>query len=145
MYSHSKGPSHCFNLQRLCRNLNRRMRRSFRTNWGRATSPLVRLFTPYICSILSPLEKGVRIKLQHGAKRYVDVISRRYADGHVEFLIICWPDGRSFQVEHVVGKPQSSTFPGSAGRVLHYTIMIEGVRTQFFLEIGREGAGDASR
>lgn len=92
-----------------------------------------------------PLEKGVRMKLQHGAKRYVDVISRRYADGRVESLIICWSDERSFQVERIVGKPQSCTFPSSPGRMLRCTVIIDGVKTQLFLEIGKDSTDNASR
>lgn len=69
-----------------------------------------------------------------GSRRYVDVVARWHANGYVEPLIVCWPDGRSFQVETVEGAPQSNSPPGSPRRTLRYTVRVGGRRTHLFLE-----------
>jgi hypothetical protein len=81
----------------------------------------------------------------HGSKRYVDVVARWHANGYVEPLIVCWPDGRSFQVESVEGTPQSSSFPGVPGRTLRYTVVVDRHRTHLFLEHGADGSKDSAR
>lgn len=84
-----------------------------------------------------------------GVKRYVDVVARWYADGHAEPLIICWPDGRSFNVQQVKGHPQSNTFPGAHHRVLRYSVSIETPRgtkdTRLFLELDAQGTKGSAR
>lgn len=85
------------------------------------------------------------MQLSRSPKRYVDVVARWHADGYVEPLIVCWPDGRSFQIESVDGRPQSTTFPNNPGRTLRYTVLVNGVRTQLFLERDADAAKDSAR
>ena len=74
-------------------------------------------------------------------RRYVDVIARWRDDGRIEPLAVCWPDGRSFQVDEVVGAPISDTFPGAAVHTQRYTVRIGGHTTHLYLERRSEGKG----
>ena len=67
-------------------------------------------------------------------RRYVDVIARWRDDGRVEPLAVCWPDGRSFQVDEVIGTPASDTFPDAPTRTQRYTVRIGGRVTHLYLE-----------
>ena len=67
-------------------------------------------------------------------RRYVDVIARWRDDGRIEPLSVCWPDGRSFQVDAVIGKPAGDTFPDAAVHTLRYTVRIGGRTTHLYLE-----------
>lgn len=82
-------------------------------------------------------------------KRYVDVIARWHADGQAEPLVICWPDGRSFNVLRVKGHPQSNTFPKASSRILRYTVTIEtphGTKdTRLYLELTTQGTHSTAR
>ena len=73
----------------------------------------------------------------------MDVIARWRDDGRIEPLTVCWPDGRSFQVEEVLGEPASDTFPDAEVRTLRYTVRIGGRVTHLYLE--RCGEGDSSQ
>lgn len=71
-------------------------------------------------------------------RRYVDVIARWRDDGRIDPLSVCWPDGRSFQIEEVLGAPAANAFPQADACTLRYTVRIGGHVTQLFLE--RDGA-----
>ena len=73
-------------------------------------------------------------------RRYVDVIARWRDDGRIEPLSVCWPDGRCFQVEEVIGEPASDTFPDAERHTLRYTVRIGGRVTHLYLErVGGKG------
>lgn len=70
----------------------------------------------------------------HTLRRYVDVIARWRDDGSVMPLSVCWPDGRTFQIDQVVGRPIANAFPGDSLRILRYTIQIGTRITHLYLE-----------
>lgn len=73
-------------------------------------------------------------------RKYVDVIARWHESGRVEPMSICWPDGRTFQIDQVIGKPASSAFENAPARILRYVVRIGTRTTHLFLEINtREG------
>lgn len=78
-------------------------------------------------------------------KRYVDVIARWRDDGRIIPLVVCWDDGRTFQVDRLVGKPVSDMPPGSPGRTLRYTVMIGSKCTHLYLEQDEAGSKASSR
>lgn len=70
----------------------------------------------------------------HRERRYVDVIARWRDDGRITPLAVCWPDGRAFQVDRVLGGPSANAFAGADSRTLRYTVQVEGRVTHLFLE-----------
>ena len=78
-------------------------------------------------------------------RRYVDVIARWRDDGRIEPLMVCWPDGRSFQVDEVIGSPASDTFSGAPVHTQRYTVRIGGRVTHLYLERRAEGKGAGVR
>ena len=72
-------------------------------------------------------------------RRYVDVIARWRDDGRIEPLSVCWPDGRSFQVDEIVGTPASDAFPDAPVCTQRYTVRIGGRLTHLYLERRTEG------
>ncbi len=79
------------------------------------------------------------------SRRYVDVIARCRDDGRIVPLVVCWDDGRTFQVDRVVGSPVSDRPAGTPGRTLRYTVVVGRKLTHLYLERGEEGAKDALR
>ena len=77
-------------------------------------------------------------------RRYVDVIARWGGDGRVTPLFVCWPDGRTFQVDRVLGEPAANAFASAGSRTLRYRVSVEGRVTNLFLERSGEG-GDTVR
>ena len=78
----------------------------------------------------------------HCEKHYVDVIMRLRDDGRIVPLSVCWDDGRTFHIDHVVGAPQANAPRTAKERTLRYTVQIGRRRTCLFLECG-QGAGGA--
>ena len=70
----------------------------------------------------------------HRERRYVDVIARWRDDGRITPLSVCWPDGRTFQVELVLGEPAANAFADADSRTLRYTVRVEGRITHLFME-----------
>lgn len=82
----------------------------------------------------------------HTSRRYVDVIARWRDDGLIVPLSVCWADGRTFQIERVVGQPVSNALPGEDGvRVLRYTVQIANRVTHLYLEQEQTAKGSTDR
>lgn len=81
----------------------------------------------------------------HTTRRYVDVIARWREDGAITPLSICWPDGRTFQIEKVIGQPISNSLPGRGMRTLRYTIQIGSHKTHLYLEQEATEKGNTDR
>ena len=81
----------------------------------------------------------------HTTRRYVDVIARWRDDGVIVPLSVCWADGRTFQVERVIGQPVSNTFPGEGVRTLRYTVQIGRRETYLYLEQETTSKGNVNR
>ncbi len=80
----------------------------------------------------------------HTTRRYVDVIARWRDDGVITPLSVCWPDGRTFQIERVIGQPIANSFSGKGTRTLRYTVQIGNRETHLYLEqeITEKGSTD---
>lgn len=81
----------------------------------------------------------------HTTRRYVDVIARWRDDGTVVPLSVCWPDGRTFQIECVLGDPIANSFPGEGVRTLRYTVQIGRRKTHLYLEQNVSGQDVTNR
>ncbi|CCY05786.1 uncharacterized protein BN494_00245 [Eggerthella sp. CAG:1427] len=81
----------------------------------------------------------------HTTRRYVDVIARWRDDGAIVPLSVCWPDGRTFQIEQVIGQPISNSFPGEGVRTLRYTVQIGSRKTHLYLEQEVTAKGSTDR
>ena len=72
-------------------------------------------------------------------KIYVDVVARSRDDGRLIPLSVRLPDGREYQVVRVLGVA-SSAVAEAAVLTRRYDVVVEGKRTQIFLERdAREG------
>lgn len=82
-------------------------------------------------------------------KHYVDVIMRLRDDGRIVPLSVCWDDGRTFHIDHVVDGPIANAPFGAQDKTLRYTVQIGRRRTCLFLEChagqGAPGAGSSMR
>ena len=81
----------------------------------------------------------------HTTRRYVDVIARWRDDGVITPLSVCWPDGRTFQIERVIGQPIANSFSDKGTRTLRYTVQIGNRETHLYLEqeITEKGSTDS--
>lgn len=76
-----------------------------------------------------------RVPLSNGARKlYVDVTARIRDDGRVVPLAVHWHDGRTFQIERVVGGPFSNGFPDRDDLVKCYVVDVGGRTTHVYLE-----------
>ena len=78
-------------------------------------------------------------------RRYVDVIARWHDDGRVTPLSVCWADGRTFQIEAVLGEPVANAFPGAPSRTLRYSVRVGGRTTLLYLEREERGKEPVTR
>lgn len=67
-------------------------------------------------------------------RRYVDVVARWRDDGQVTPLAVCWPDGRTFQIDEVLGGPAANAFSSAHEITLRYKVRVGGRVTHLFLE-----------
>jgi len=67
-------------------------------------------------------------------KRYVSVIVDTTEDGVVTPLAVEWADGRTFQVEGVIGPPQRRHSIRAGGTGICYTIRVLGQVTRLWYE-----------
>ena len=67
-------------------------------------------------------------------RRYVDVVARWRDDGLVVPLAVCWPDGRTFQIDEVLGSPAANAFSSASEITLRYKVRVGGRVTNLFLE-----------
>lgn len=74
------------------------------------------------------------------ARQYVDVIARWRDDGRVVPLEIILPDGRTYQIQRVVGEAASTAFPYFARVCRRYRVVIDGVEKQLFAQHDRDAA-----
>lgn len=81
----------------------------------------------------------------HTTRRYVDVIARWRDDGVIMPLSVCWPDGRTFQIDRVIGNPIANSFPGEGVRTLRYTVQIGNRETHLYLEQEVTAKGSTDR
>lgn len=70
----------------------------------------------------------------HKERRYVDVVARWRDDGQVMPLAVCWPDGRTFQIDEVLGSPAANAFSSASEITLRYKVRVGGRVTNLFLE-----------
>lgn len=76
----------------------------------------------------------MRLPETHKVRHYVDVIARWRDDGRIVPLSICWADGRTFQIDRVVGSPIASAQPSAHTRTLRYSVEIAGHTTFLYFE-----------
>ena len=81
----------------------------------------------------------------HTTRRYVDVIARWRDDGSIVPLSVCWADGRTFQIERVVGQPISNSFEHEGVRTLRYTVQVGSRETYLYLEQETTSKGNINR
>lgn len=68
-------------------------------------------------------------------KQYVDVVAHWHDDGRIDPMMVCWPDGRTFQVDCVMGNASSCLGVSPIdSQTTAYRVRIGGKQTILYLE-----------
>ena len=82
---------------------------------------------------------------QDRTKLYVEVRAVHREDGEVKPLSIRLPDGRTYRVKEVIGRPAVDDLSSTRRRVMRYTVRIAAKRTWLYCEIEMDRATPSER